>query len=232
MSLLRRLPAALCALALLVACGAAPAQAAPERKGRATCGKVVKKKAGAKAKAKARSRKAKRCRKPTRRTTRPAAAPTTLPGPAAAPAPTVGLPASDGAPAGPADVAPGEPAAPVAPSLVPAPEPAPAPAPACDLTSPWLGVTAEDADGAFRLRLSRTCVPAGTVRVQLRNRDLQPHNLYAEGVAPAAPRRAVVADLDGEQSTTAAVDLAAGTWRLLCTLPGHEGMTQTVTVQG
>ena len=49
---------------------------------------------------------------------------------------------------------------------------------------------------------------------------------------PAAERRAVVANLDAEQSTTASVDLAAGTWRLLCTLPGHEGMTQTITAQG
>jgi hypothetical protein len=67
------------------------------------------------------------------------------------------------------------------------------------------------------------------VLVQYRNVDLQPHNLYAEGVSPAAPRRAVVADLESESSTDGAVDLAPGTWRLLCTIPGHEAMQQTVT---
>jgi len=85
------------------------------------------------------------------------------------------------APSGPAVAGPV--AAPEAPAAA-APTPA---APACDLTSPWLGVVAEDAGGALRLRLSRTCVPAGCVLV------------------------------------------APGTWRLLCDVPGHAAMRQTVT---
>ena len=122
--------------------------------------------------------------------------------------------------------------APVVPAGGPAvEEPAPAPPPPpplCD-PSPWLGVTAEDV-GGFRFRLSRTCVPAGTVLFQFRNIDLATHNLWAEGIAPAAPQRRIAADTPGEKTITASAQLAAGRWRLFCSLEGHEAMSRLVDV--
>jgi hypothetical protein len=129
------------------------------------------------------------------------------------------------------EVAPVAPAGTVAaaPADGPAPpgEPPP-PAPLCD-PSPWLGAIAEDVDG-FRLRLTRTCVPEGTVLFQFRNNDLAFHNLWAEGTDPSRAKRQVVADTPGETVVTASAQLAAGEWRLYCSLPGHEAMTRLVDV--
>jgi plastocyanin len=117
-----------------------------------------------------------------------------------------------------------------APDAPPAPVPAPPPAaPACD-PSPWLGVVAEDAGGAFRFRLTRTCVPAGTVLFQFRNTDLADHNLWAEGVAPTAAQRQIVETTPGETVVTASATLAAGRWRLFCSIAGHEAMSRLVDV--
>jgi hypothetical protein len=145
----------------------------------------------------------------------------------AAPAGT--LPAPQAPAAADAPVAPAGEAAPVEP-VAPADRPPPPPPalPACD-PSPWLGVIAEDSDG-FRFRLTRTCVPAGTVLFQFRNRDLADHNLWAEGVAPAAPKRQVVGDTPGETTTEASAKLGAGTWRLYCSFEGHEAMSRLVEV--
>jgi plastocyanin len=145
----------------------------------------------------------------------------------AAPAGT--LPPPQAPAAADAPVAPAGEAAPVEPVAPPDRPPPPPPAlPACD-PSPWLGVIAEDSDG-FRFRLTRTCVPAGTVLFQFRNRDLADHNLWAEGVAPAAPKRQVVGDTPGETSTEASAKLSAGTWRLYCSFEGHEAMSRLVEV--
>jgi hypothetical protein len=111
----------------------------------------------------------------------------------------------------------------------PANTPPPPAAPLCD-PSPWLGVTAEDVAGVFRLRLTRKCVPAGTVLFQFRNVDLAEHNLWAEGVEPAAPDRQIVPGTPGETTVTASADLSAGQWRLYCALPGHETMSRLVDV--
>ena len=136
--------------------------------------------------------------------------------------------------AAPVAAAPGPPADEVAPQPVPGPagsSPAPAPPPAAPLCdpSPWLGAIAEDVDG-FRLRLTRTCVPAGTVLLQFRNTDLAFHNLWAEGTDPARPARQVVEDTPGETTVTRSAQLAAGQWRLYCSLEGHEAMTRLVDV--
>lgn len=114
------------------------------------------------------------------------------------------------------------------PAAAPATPAAPAAAPACD-PSPWLGAIAEDV-GGFRLRLTRSCVPAGRVLVNFVNRDLQPHNLYAEGIAPQAAPRRILGDVDGESQADAAVQLAAGEWRIYCAIAGHEAMTKRLQV--
>ena len=200
---------ALCVAAAVLVTGAAPAAdaEAAKRKARKIC--VIKKQ----------GRKAIRrpCRGPVKkkpavkRTVAPAAAPA-IGAPGLVPAAD---PAGDGVPA----TVPGEGAA-VAGGV--------APATCVPAASPWLGATAEDV-GGVRLRLSRTCVPAGTVLVQLRNVDEQPHNLYAEGIAPAAPPREVVGDIDAHVDAQGSVVLAKGSWRFFCAIPGHEAMAATVT---
>ena len=115
-----------------------------------------------------------------------------------------------------------------APAAPPAPPPSTPPAPACD-PSPWLGAIAEDV-GGFRLRLTRTCVPAGTVLVQLRNNDLADHNLWAEGVAPVRAPRQLIGRTEGETIADASTTLAEGRWRLYCSFEGHESMSRTLDV--
>lgn len=153
-------------------------------------------------------------RRCVRAATKQAAPPVTAPGPASAPVTT--------------------PVGPDATTPVTAPEPAAAPvaetapaAPACD-PSPWIKATAEDAGGAFRLRLSRDCVPAGRVLFSFVNTDAQPHNVWIAGVSPAAPAQQVIADSDG--GATGSADMAAGTWRVYCSITGHEAMTKTISV--
>ncbi len=97
------------------------------------------------------------------------------------------------------------------------------------IQSPWLGVIAEDV-GGFRFRLTRTCVPAGNVVFQFRNQDLAHHNLWVEGVSPAAPAREVVADAPGETMVQKTEQLSAGKWRLFCSFDGHEAMSRLVDV--
>ncbi|HEX2085376.1 MAG TPA: hypothetical protein VHF89_06815, partial [Solirubrobacteraceae bacterium] len=113
-------------------------------------------------------------------------------------------------------------------AVAPPTAPAAAAVQLCD-PSPWLGVIAEDA-GGFRFRLTRTCVPSGTVLFQFRNNDLADHNLWAEGVDPAAPPRRVVEDTPGETVVRASATLPAGRWRLYCSFAGHEAMSRLVDV--
>ena len=144
--------------------------------------------------------------------------------PVARPVPAPVVPAAV-TPVPPVEEAP--PVASPAPPVAPTPAP-PAAAPLCD-PSPWLGAIAEDV-GGFRLRLTRTCVPAGTVLFQFRNDDLAVHNLWAEGTDPARPARQVVEDTPGETMVTRSAQLTAGEWRLYCSLPGHEAMKRLVDV--
>ena len=147
-----------------------------------------------------------------------------------APAPIAAPPAEAAA----APVLPTPSLTPLPPAETSASETAPAPAaaqPDCG-TSPWGGYVAEDRDGVFRLSGRRACVPGTTVLFQLVNRDAQEHNLYAEGLSPRAPKRAIVASLDPEQTAEASATLAAGEWRLFCDIEGHGTMSRTLTVLG
>jgi hypothetical protein len=135
-----------------------------------------------------------------------------------------------------------DPAVPPAPDVVPAAPPASTSAPVaaapaaaaappvfvCPDDSPWVGATAEDVGGVFRLRLTRSCVRAGTVMFDVRNRDLQPHDLWVRATG-AAPRR-VVAEVDPEQGAQGSAPLTAGEWTLFCSIDGHESMTRALTV--
>jgi hypothetical protein len=146
-------------------------------------------------------------------------------------------PASAPAPLRPAVSAP-TPSGPSAPIAIAPPAPGPAvgagsspAAPACVAEdTEWLTVTAYDLDQQFRLRFSRTCLRAGRTIVQYRNDDAQDHDLYVEGVAPAASRKGVVPSVAPGAMVQADVQLSAGTWRFFCDIAGHGSMTRTLTV--
>jgi hypothetical protein len=137
-----------------------------------------------------------------------AAAHKPAPAPAAVPAPVVVTPAPG---TDPGSVAP---AAPV--------DGAPAP------VASTLGAEAFDL-GTFVLRLTRPVVPAGTLTIYFRNRDAGEHNLWIDG--PGLDSALLVSGAVGEGGVaTAKLAVTAGSWRLYCSLPGHEAMSATLTV--
>jgi hypothetical protein len=99
-------------------------------------------------------------------------------------------------------------------------------------TSPWVGYTAEDVNGVFKFTGGRTCVPGPNVLFQLNNRDAQDHNLWAEGISPAAPKRAIFGIVAPDATIEGQAHLPAGEWRLYCDIEGHGSMTRTLTVTG
>ena len=98
----------------------------------------------------------------------------------------------------------------------------------CADASPWVGATAEDVAGVFRYRLSRTCVRAGTVWFDVRNNDLQEHDLWV--ASPTATPREVVGLVDPAQTDQGSAALTAGEWTLYCAVPGHGAMARALTV--
>jgi plastocyanin len=85
----------------------------------------------------------------------------------------------------------------------------------------------------FSLTLSRQAVPAGTVAVELDNHGDDPHDLRVESAAGALAGFNFPLTKPGTFSTRR-LELGPGTWKLYCTLEGHEalGMSATVTVGG
>lgn len=124
---------------------------------------------------------------------------------------------------------PGVPTVAAPPAVLPS-QPAPAVDPTCG-PSHNIGATAEDLDG-FRLRLTRTCVPAGVLTVNYRNTDSSDHDLWAVPLAVAGEEQQVIV----RTPTTDDVPLygtatvTPGRWELLCSLSGHGAMRATVTV--
>jgi plastocyanin len=93
-------------------------------------------------------------------------------------------------------------------------------------------VTAEDSDG-YHFILSRTTVPAGEAVIEFVNHGQDEHNIHA--VEPAAGTEAGGLEenaLPGTH-TDLTLDLHAGSYRLFCSLPGHEakGMKAILTVE-
>jgi plastocyanin len=122
--------------------------------------------------------------------------------------------------------------------VLPAVSPAPALA-AAGAASPTevlaAGTRAEDRDvnitmSEYKLVPSRTTVPAGTIRVLAENVGAVPHALRIVGDGLD-----VSTDTFGPgQSRSLQVVLAAGTYQLVCPLPGHteQGMQASLTVLG
>lgn len=112
---------------------------------------------------------------------------------------------------------------PVTPSLpAPAPQPEPSPGPA------RLSVKATE----FAYTLSRPSLIAGEAIVELNNQGEDPHNLNLE--LEAGGETLEVSEAGPLEHRTARFDLAAGHYRLWCSLPEHEelGMTATLLVTG
>jgi len=86
--------------------------------------------------------------------------------------------------------------------------------------------------GTFVLRLTRTAVPAGDLTIYFHNYDVSDHNLWI-APPPAFGRPAVLVSEDvGEHGgATKTVPVTPGTWRLYCSLNGHEAMTRDLAVQ-
>jgi uncharacterized cupredoxin-like copper-binding protein len=83
----------------------------------------------------------------------------------------------------------------------------------------------------YRIALTRESLPAGRILIELINQGEDAHNLL---IAPAGSTR-ILASFDtlasGRQGTQT-VSLAPGSYRLWCSLPGHEalGMHAELTV--
>ena len=82
------------------------------------------------------------------------------------------------------------------------------------------------------LRLTPTSVPAGDLTIYFRNYDVSEHNLWLDPPAatgrPSVMISAAVGEGDGAAKT---VTVTPGTWRLYCSLTGHEAMTRDLAVQ-
>lgn len=123
-------------------------------------------------------------------------------------------------------------------------EPVPPP-PGCAEPSSSLGVTARDDMAQPRFTLSRSCVTAGTVSVQLQNQGEDPHDLRLRpaGAASTAPVHLVPDEdpyelpawsgMGAPPTDSASVALTAGDWYLWCDLLLHEqqGMNATLAVR-
>ena len=110
----------------------------------------------------------------------------------------------------------------------PAPPPPPPPPPPPE-DPRYLQVVARDSGSAWSLQPSRSALLSGSVSVEFNNRFAEdPHDLKLrhDGTTYAFP---TVASGDAR---TESHPLAAGVWKLWCSLPGHEakGMVAYVTV--
>ena len=96
--------------------------------------------------------------------------------------------------------------------------------PACPTA---LGVTEDE----YRTLLSRSAVCAGSILIQLRNTGEDPHNLAIQDTGTGTTV-ATWADLGPGGVQSKNVTLAAGTYKLYCTIPTHDekGMHAVITV--
>jgi plastocyanin len=125
-------------------------------------------------------------------------------------APTLGLPGQAPAPAG----------DPAAPGTIDPPAP----------VASTIGAEAYDF-GTFVLRLTKPSVPAGDLTIYFHNNDVSDHNLWIQP-PPSVGVPTQISEAVGENGgATKTVAVSPGTWRLYCSLPGHEAMTRDLVVQ-
>ena len=129
---------------------------------------------------------------------------------------------------GPASTGPAVPGAPAPPAGDP---PAPGTTDPAPPVASTIGAEAYDF-GSFVLRLTKTSVPAGTLTIYFRNYDVSDHNLWIAAPASSAAAPVLVSGAVGEGGgATKTVAVTPGTWRMYCSLDGHEAMTRDLAVQ-
>jgi len=115
---------------------------------------------------------------------------------------------------------------PAPPAALPPPPPPPPPAPEPEPEANRLGVKA----GEYYYVLSRPSVKAGELTVELNNRGEDPHNLnLREDGAEGEPLE--IPETESLQRNVATWNLAAGKYRLWCSLPEHEGKGMSTSLQ-
>jgi plastocyanin len=79
----------------------------------------------------------------------------------------------------------------------------------------------------YAIALDKTQIKAGSITFNVKNVGTLPHNLSIKELNKTTP------DIDAGKTATLTVDLAPGTYTVICAVPGHEqlGMHVTITVQ-
>jgi plastocyanin len=84
--------------------------------------------------------------------------------------------------------------------------------------------------GSIAWELPEYTATAGTVKVALVNESTLPHNLHFVAADGTMLTDSLTANSNG-QVAVGDIDLAAGTYTLICTVPGHTAMRATLTVE-
>jgi plastocyanin len=125
----------------------------------------------------------------------------------------------------------------VTPPAPPAAAPAPAPSAASPTAAPTAAASSAPSGGPsttinatekdFAIALDNSSVPAGSVTFKVKNNGPSPHDIGVKELNKATDI------IDPGKSGELTVDLKAGTYTVICTIPGHEqlGMHVTLTVK-
>lgn len=114
------------------------------------------------------------------------------------------------------------------PTPAPPPPPAPEPTPEPELEANRLAVKSAE----YYFILSRPIVKAGELTIELNNRGEDPHNLNLRLEGEEGPPLEI-SETQSLERSVATFDLAAGQYRLWCSLPEHEerGMYTSLQVE-
>jgi plastocyanin len=110
---------------------------------------------------------------------------------------------------------------------------APPPAAASPTTAPaaassgGASTTINATEKDFAIALDNSSVPAGSVTFKIKNDGPSPHNIQIKELKKASD------NIDAGKTGQFTVDLPAGTYTVICDIPGHEqlGMHTTLTVK-
>lgn len=89
------------------------------------------------------------------------------------------------------------------------------------------GATINATEKDFAIALDNSSVPAGPVTFKIKNDGPSPHNISIKELKKASD------NIDGGKTGQFTIDLPAGTYTVICDIPGHEqlGMKTTLTVK-
>lgn len=79
----------------------------------------------------------------------------------------------------------------------------------------------------YAIAMDKTTIKAGSITITAKNNGSLPHNIEVKELTKATD------NIDPGKTGTLTVDLKAGTYTIICNIPGHEqlGMKMTLTVQ-